>query len=135
METISPLKQTPANALRLSQQTAHFLQNNSSYTAFNVPIPFWSNPESSKLWGQYENFLLSCLRTGDDKGAFLCLERLIERFGTTNEKVMGLRGLYQEAVAEDEAGLEKILREYNEVLVEDPVNTVRFLGILRFAGR
>ncbi len=37
---------------------------------------------------------------------------------------MGLRGLYQEAVAKDDAALERVLREYDEVLAEDTVNTV-----------
>lgn len=37
---------------------------------------------------------------------------------------MGLRGVYQEAVAEDHSALEKILKEYEDVLAEDPVNTV-----------
>ena len=68
--------------------------------------------------------MLSCLRTGDDKAAHQCLKKLIDRFGAINERVMGLRGLYQEAVAEDQLALEKILKEYNEVLAEDPENTV-----------
>lgn len=37
---------------------------------------------------------------------------------------MGLRGLYQEAVAKDDATLERVLQEYEEVLAEDAVNTV-----------
>ena len=37
---------------------------------------------------------------------------------------MGLRGLYQEAVAEDDAALERVLQEYDEVLAEGTVNTV-----------
>ncbi len=76
----------------------------------------------------YEKLLLSCLRTGDDKAAHLCLEKLIERFGATNKRIMGLRGLYQEAVADNDAALERILKEYGEVLAEDPVNTVRPLS-------
>lgn len=72
----------------------------------------------------YEQLFLSCLQTGDDKSAHLCLERLIDRFGVTNERVMGLRGLYQEAVAEDDAALEKVLQEYDGALAEDPINTV-----------
>ena len=54
----------------------------------------------------------------------MCLERLVQRFGAANERVMGLRGLYQEAVASGDAALEKILQEYNDVLEEDPTNTV-----------
>lgn len=72
----------------------------------------------------YEKLFLSCLRTGDDKAAFNCLEKLIARFGATNERIMGLRGLYQEAVAKDNAALERVLQEYDEVLAEDKVNTV-----------
>lgn len=47
---------------------------------------------------------------------------------------MGLRGLYQEAVADDQLALEKILAEYNDVLAEDPANTVCCcpLGYLEF---
>ena len=75
----------------------------------------------------YEQLFLSCLRTGDDKSAHLCLERLIDRFGASNERVMGLRGLYQEAVADDDAALEKVLTEYEDALAEDPINTVRWL--------
>lgn len=37
---------------------------------------------------------------------------------------MGLRGLYQEAVAQDRSTLEGILIKYDEVLAEDPGNTV-----------
>ena len=72
----------------------------------------------------YEKLFLSCLRTGDDKAGFDCLEKLIDRFGTTNERVMGLRGLYQEAVAKDDVALERVLKGYDAVLAEDTVNTV-----------
>lgn len=86
----------------------------------------------------YERLFLSCLRTGDDKAAFNCLEKLIDRFGATNERVMGLRGLYQEAVAKDDAALERILQEYDEVLAEDTVNTPvakRRIALLRSLSR
>ena len=72
----------------------------------------------------YEKLFLSCLRTGDDKAAFNCLEKLIDRFGATNDQVMGLRGLYQEAIAKDDAALERVLEEYNEILAENSINTV-----------
>lgn len=55
----------------------------------------------------------------------MCLEKLIERFGAANERIMALRGLYQEAVAENDAVMEKILKEYNGVLAESPTNTVK----------
>ena len=72
----------------------------------------------------YEKLFFSCLRTGDDKAAFNCLEKLMDRFGATNERVMSLRGMYQEAVAKDDTVLERVLKEYNNVLDEDIVNIV-----------
>lgn len=119
----SPLSQGNPEALSLSQQTAQYLQK---YTPSRlpVPIPLLSSPESTDLWASYEKLLLSCLRTGDDKSAHMCLEKLIQRFGATNERVMGLRGLYQEAIAEGDIALEKILQEYEEVLEGGSANTV-----------
>ena len=124
MDLVSPLRQPHSQVLPLSQRTDQFLRKNGSIGALKIPIPIVSSPESTELWTECEKLFLSCLRTGDDKGAFLCLEKLIERFGASNEKIMGLRGLYQEAVAEDEAALRKILREYDDILAEDPTNTV-----------
>ena len=127
MQLTSPMRQSHASTLHLSQQAPQHLQKHP--TAISViPIPLVSNPESTELWAKYEQLFLSCLRTGDDNSAHLCLERLIDRFGATNERVMGLRGLYQEAVAEDEAALEKVLQEYEHALAEDPINTVWVLG-------
>ena len=72
----------------------------------------------------YEKLLFSCLRTGDDKAAHNCLQKLVDRFGAKDERVMGLRGLYQEAVASNDLALESILNEYDAVLADDPVNVV-----------
>ena len=120
----SILRQSNLEALSLSQQTAQYLQNHASTGTSTVPIPYFSIPESTDVWVMHEKLFVSCLRTGDDKAAFKCLEKLIDRFGATNERVMGLRGIYQEAVAKDDAALERILQEYNEVVVQDTVNTV-----------
>ena len=124
MSLSAPLRQSNSEALSLAQQTTQYLQKHASTGTSAIPIPFISYPESTEIWMMYEKLLLACLRTGDDKAAHLCLEKLIDRFGATNERVMGLRGLYQEAVAKDDAALGRILKEYNEVLAEDPVNTV-----------
>lgn len=120
----SPLQQSHAEALSLSQQTEHFFRKYASTTT-SIPLPLVSYSDSTEIWNTYEKLLLACLRIGDDKAAHLCLEKLVDRFGATNERVMGLRGLYQEAVALDDSGLVRILEEYQEVLAEDPVNTVR----------
>ena len=128
MALSSLLRQSNSEALSLSQQTAQYLQKYASTGTSTISIPFLSPPESTDVWLMYEKLFLSCLRTGDDKAAFNCLERLIDRFGATNERVIGLRGIYQEAVAKDDTALERVLQEYNEVLAEDAVNTVRIYG-------
>jgi len=72
--------------------------------------------------------MLSCLRTGDEESAHLCLERLTARFGTDNEKLMALRGLFQEAVAQDDIALKRVLDEYESILKKDPTNMVSTLA-------
>lgn len=69
--------------------------------------------------------MMSCLRTGDEESAHVCLQRLTERFGATNERLMALRGLFQEAVAADDAELKNVLKEYETILAQDPSNMVR----------
>jgi hypothetical protein len=113
----------PQSSLQLAQEAPAFLQSQpASQPVF--PLSLFSSPETPEKWINYEQLLLACLRTGDDKSAELCLERLTTRFGPANERVMGLRGLSQEAVAEDNRALEKILAEYEKVLHENPVNVV-----------
>ena len=134
MSLNSLLRQSNAEALSLSQQTARYLRKYASTGASTISIPFLSYPESTDIWLMYEKLFLSCLRTGDDKAAFDCLEKLIGRFGAANERVMGLRGLYQEAVAKNDAALVKVLQEYDEVLADDPVNTVRIFEDIASRG-
>lgn len=71
--------------------------------------------------------MLSCLRTGDEQSAALCLERLTERFGSENERLMALRGIFQEAIAQDDNDLRQVLGEYENILKKDPGNMVRVL--------
>ena len=127
MVQTSLLRQPPSETLSHAQQTLHHLQRTSSTGTSAIPIPFISLAESSDLWILYEKQLFQCLRTGDDKAAHSCLERLIDRFGATNERVMGLRGLYQEAVAKDREALDRVLQEYSEAVADDPVNAVRMI--------
>jgi hypothetical protein len=111
----------PGVALRLSQQAPTSLKKYSSSSAFPL---FLAASDNADQWGTYEQLLLVCLRTGDDKTAHLCLDRLTERFGPSNERVMGLRGIYQEATAKDITSLEAVLSEYEKTLAENPVNVV-----------
>ncbi len=66
----------------------------------------------------------ACLRAGDDRSAHLCLERLASRFGASDSRVMGLRGMYQEAIANSTAALEGVLQSYEKILQADPMNVV-----------
>lgn len=68
--------------------------------------------------------MLSCLRTGDELSASQCLQRLTERFGADNERLMALRGIFQEARAPDDAVLKNILKEYENILAQNPGNMV-----------
>ncbi|KAI9791790.1 MAG: hypothetical protein M1835_000093 [Candelina submexicana] len=127
----------PHLALRLSQQAPLLLKSQTDNNT-SLLIPLLSSAETPERWMIYENLMLSCLRTGDDKSAHLCLQRLSDRFGSTNERVMGLRGLYQEAVAENETALEHVLLEYEKILQEDPTNTPilkRRIALLRSMSR
>lgn len=94
--------------------------------------------DTPELWADLERLLHACLRTGDDKSAFLCLEKLTERFGPENERIMGLRGLYQEAVAENDEALRHILDDYNKILTENPMNVPihkRRTALIKSLGR
>ncbi|KAJ5664764.1 hypothetical protein N7462_011577 [Penicillium macrosclerotiorum] len=105
------------SALHLSQQAPAILGYGSGSNAKAKRAA-----GTAEDYGQIEKLLLACLRTGDDASALACLDRLSHRFGPSNERVMGLRGLYQEAVAKDRPALEKCLEDYERILLETPVN-------------
>ena len=96
----------PAAALQLSQQASALLKK--PFSSSILPFATSENPEQ---WIEYEQLFLVCLRTG-------------ERFGPANERIMGLRGLYQEATAKDASALEAILKEYQKILSGNAVNVV-----------
>ena len=111
-----PGQLSPADALSLSQQAPALLQTSIS-----------SSSETAELWLKYENLLQSCLRTGDESAARQCLERLVARFGEDNERVMALKGLVKEADARNDADLDRILNEYDQILKDNDTNIVRCL--------
>lgn len=100
------------SSLRLSQQAPAILDSTKP-------------KDTAEHYGQMEQLLLACLRTGDDHSAQVCLDRLSQRFGPSNERIMALRGLYQEATAKDPSALEKCLEDYDKILSENAVNIVR----------
>lgn len=119
-----PAHLPPSVALQLSQQAPALLLNTPASISPYSLTSLWSAAESPELWTTYENLMLSCLRTGDEQSAHWCLERLTKRFGADNERLMALRGLFQEAIASDDAALKQVLEEYERILTEDPSNMV-----------
>lgn len=67
---------------------------------------------------------MSCLRTGDERSAHECLERLVKRFGEDNERIMAFTGLLKEAEASDDTALAKVLKEYDDILAGNNTNIV-----------
>ncbi|EXJ75934.1 uncharacterized protein A1O5_00442 [Cladophialophora psammophila CBS 110553] len=127
----------PASALLIAQQAPSILAKSSSVST-TFPASMFNTADSAELWDELEQLLYACLRTGDDKSAFLCVERLSHRFGSTNERVMALRGLYQEATAADEMALRRILEDYARILMENPMNVPihkRRIALMRSLGR
>jgi ER membrane protein complex subunit 2 len=114
----------PSSTLHLSRKAPDLL---STAAPASRPFPFalLDKLESPATWPDHERLFLACLRAGDDKSAHLCLERLTTRFGASNQRVMGLRGIYQEAIANGPGDLEKVLQSYEKILQDDPMNVVR----------
>jgi tetratricopeptide (TPR) repeat protein len=123
------------SALHLSQQAPAILGHNPANAGVTSSR---SSADTAEEYGRIERLFLACLRTGDDKSAHACLDRLSERFGPSNERVMGLRGLYEEATAKDNAALAKCLEEYEKILANNPVNVPimkRRVALLRSLNR
>ena len=119
-----PAHLPPSVALQLSQQAPIILQDTpASISPYSFSL-LYAPAETADIWTAYENLMQSCLRTGDEQSAHVCLERLTSRFGSENERVMALRGLFQEAIAEDDAALERVLEEYDSMLSRDHTNMV-----------
>lgn len=123
-----PSQLSPPQALELSQRAPHILQTSPSIISSSALASIFSAPESTELWLTYENLLLSCLRTGDERAAHECLERLVKRFGEDNERIMAFTGLLKEAEASDNAALAKVLKDYDEILAENNTNIVSIPG-------
>ncbi|XWW96611.1 hypothetical protein V2A60_004588 [Cordyceps javanica] len=127
-----------AEALKLAQMAPEVLKSNPKVFSASPLAAMFSASETSDVWTIYENLLLACLRTGDDKAASDCLERIVIRFGPKDERVMALEGLTKEAKATNNNDLEKILKEYEAVLKENDANVPiakRKVALLRSMGK
>ncbi|KPM41672.1 hypothetical protein AK830_g4905 [Neonectria ditissima] len=129
---------SPAEALQLAQQAPTILRRNPKAVSASPLSSLFSAPETADLWTIYENLLLSCLRTGDDESAHQCLERLVLRFGNTNERIMGLKGLVSEAEASNHNELLAVLKEYEDILEDNQANipiAKRRVALFRSMGK
>ncbi|KAK3946057.1 hypothetical protein QBC46DRAFT_425056 [Diplogelasinospora grovesii] len=133
-----PSQLSPAAALQLSQKAPTVLQSSPSTVSSSPLSALFTASETPDLWIKYENLLLSCLRTGDERAAHQCLERLVTRFGNDNERIMALKGLLKEADAQNNGELEKVLEEYDQILSDNATNipiAKRRIALLRSMGR
>ncbi|OBT54004.1 hypothetical protein VE04_06025 [Pseudogymnoascus sp. 24MN13] len=133
-----PADLPPSVALQLSQQAPALLSTTPSSIAPYSLSSVYAAPETPELWTTYENLMLSCLRTGDKHSARVCLDRLLSRFGESNERIMALQGLYREATAESDSDLQKVLTEYDSILKGDPGNmpvSKRRIALLKSMGK
>ena len=67
-----------ASALQLSQKAPILLSKTSSASA-SLPLSLLAPAESPETWLELVQLFYACLRTGDDKAAHLCLEKLTEK--------------------------------------------------------
>lgn len=120
-----PTHLNPPELLQVSQQAPEVLRKSASWSV-PWPLSLIASSDSPEKWTTYENLFHACLRTGDDKSAYACLGKLENRFGDGNERVMGLVGMYHEAVASDVQALEIVLKSYEDAITENPTNMVNW---------
>ncbi|KAL2128983.1 hypothetical protein VTI74DRAFT_8391 [Chaetomium olivicolor] len=133
-----PTQLSPAGALALSQRAPAILRSTPSTVSSSPLNALLSGSEKPEQWLQYENLVLSCLRTGDEKAAYACIRRLVARFGDDNERVQALMGLLKEADAKNNGELEEVLKEYDQILKDNDTNipiAKRRIALLRSMGR
>ncbi|KAK3072668.1 Inositol phosphatase SIW14 [Teratosphaeriaceae sp. CCFEE 6253] len=136
----TPTTSNPAHTLALAQQAQPFLAAQNSWLAsIPYPLSLLLPTESQEKWVSTENLFLACLRTGAHNQAYILLSTLIARFGKTNDHVLALQGLYQEAVAgDDQKELGEVLAAYDGVLKDDRTIFAvrkRRAALLRSMGR
>jgi tetratricopeptide (TPR) repeat protein len=132
-----PTNIPPPTALALSQKAPKIISNPPT-SSLPWPLSLLFSRETPESWAIHENLLLSALRTGDEASAARILERLEARFGADNERIITLRGIYNEATAQTTADLEKVFEGYEKILREDPTNMSirkRRVAVLKSLGR
>lgn len=131
-----PTQITPQTALALSQK-APLILSHPPTSSLPWPLSLLFSHETPESWTIHENLFYAALRTGDETSARSILTRLEERFGD-NERIVTLRGIYNEALARSDSDLEKVFDGYEKILREDPTNMSirkRRVAVLKALGR
>jgi hypothetical protein len=113
---------SPETALQISQKAPQVLKNDSGTLPY--PLSTLAIADTPERWTAYENLYVSCLRTGDDSSARAILDKLVQRFGDKNERVMAYQAMMAEAKAETEQDAIKVLKDLGEEIDADPSNFV-----------
>jgi tetratricopeptide (TPR) repeat protein len=132
-----PASIPPPTALALSQKAPLILSTTPTST-LPWPLSLLFSRETPETWTIHENLFLSSLRTGDEASALSLLQRLEARFGEHNERIVTLRGIYNEATSKSDADLEKVFEAYEKILRDDPTNMSirkRRVAVLKALGR
>lgn len=127
----------PKAALALSQKAPPILSS-SPTSSLPWPLSLLFSTETPSTWTIHENLFLAALRTGDDDSARKILDRLTTRFGTQNERLITLRGIYEESQAKTDKELEQVFDNYEQILRENPTNfgiRKRRVAIVKSLGR
>ncbi|KAH6612709.1 hypothetical protein C7974DRAFT_437977 [Boeremia exigua] len=132
-----PASIPPPTALALSQKAPLILASPPT-SSLPWPLSLLFSRETPEAWAIHENLFLAALRTGDEQAAAQLLSRLEARFGERNERIVVLRGIYNEATAQTTADLENVFEGYEKILRDDPTNMSirkRRVAVLKSLGR
>jgi hypothetical protein len=117
-----PPNPTPETAVRITQLAPKFLKRTPKPAKW--PLSLITGDPPAETWSSLETLYIQCLRTGDDTSAKDILDRFIARFGEKSEKVMAYQGMWEEAVAQTDQEINKVLDIYGKMLEADPSNLV-----------
>lgn len=132
-----PTSIPPPTARALSLKVPKTLST-SPTSSLPWPLSLLFSSETPETWTTYENAFLAAIHVGDDASARKVLDRLTTRFGDNNERIIALRGIYEEALAKDNKELEQIFQNYEKILRDDPTNfsiRKRRVAVLKSMGR
>jgi tetratricopeptide (TPR) repeat protein len=135
---LSPPSQIPPQTALALSQKAPLILSSPPTSSLPWPLSLLFSRETPESWTIHENLFYAALRTGDEASARAILERLEARFGDQNERIITLRGIYNEATAQSDADLEKVFDGYEKILREDPTNMSvrkRRVAVLKALGR